>query len=156
MRIADDHTPCPRKKRFKYFFAGKSGSGRKGMSNDDELNEEMEETLEEEHGEEESEEEESFAGMFEAYSAGMKEDIRVGDRIRGEIISIGKDSVFVDTGTRIDGFVEKQELLDENGEMSWKVGDIVDLYAVAVTGNGDQAFQSCCGNRRHGSPDGRF
>ena len=104
------------------------------MSNDDELNEEMEETLEEEHGEEESEEEESFAGMFEAYSAGMKEDIRVGDRIRGEIISIGKDSVFVDTGTRIDGFVEKQELLDENGEMSWKVGDIVDLYAVAVTG----------------------
>ena len=104
------------------------------MNNNDGLNDEMEEALEEEHGEEEPEEEESFAGMFEAYSAGMKEDVRVGDKIRGEIISIGKDSVFVDTGTRIDGFVEKQELLDENGEMAFKVGDFVDLYAVAVTG----------------------
>ncbi len=99
------------------------------MRRDEDLNGEIEETLEEENGEEES-----FAGMFEAYSAGMKEDIRVGDKIRGEVLSIGKEGVFVDTGTRIDGFVEKQELLDENGELSCKVGDSIELYAVSVTG----------------------
>ena len=105
------------------------------MGNNEGLNnEELEEALTEDHGEEEADEEESFAGMFEAYSAGMKEDIHMGDRIRGEIISIGRDTVFVDTGTRIDGFVEKQELLDENGELSFKIGDFVELYAVAVTG----------------------
>jgi len=98
------------------------------MNKDDGLNEEMEEEMDEEL------EEESFAGMFEAYSAGMNEDIRVGDKINGEIISIGRDSVFVDTGTRIDGFVEKQELLDENGEISCEVGDLIELYAVSVTG----------------------
>ena len=99
------------------------------MNKDDGLSEGTEETLEEE-----LDEEENFAGMFEAYSAGMNEDVRVGDKIRGEIISIGRDSIFVDTGTRIDGFVEKQELLGENGEMDCEVGDLVELYAVSVTG----------------------
>ena len=43
--------------------------------------------------------EESFAALLDAYSPGMETDINVGDKIRGRIISIGKDSVFVDTGT---------------------------------------------------------
>ncbi|MGD9188558.1 MAG: 30S ribosomal protein S1, partial [Desulfobacteraceae bacterium] len=47
--------------------------------------------------------EESFAQMFESYSAGMNEDIRVGDKISGKIISIGDSAVFVDTGTKADG-----------------------------------------------------
>ena len=118
-----------RKKYVLTLFTGVSEAGRKGMSKDDSWNEEMEEAVEEK-----LDEQESFAGMFEAYSAGMKEDIHVGDKIRGEVLSIGKDSVFVDTGTKIDGFVEKQELLDENGELSLKIGDFVELYAVSVTG----------------------
>ena len=64
------------------------------------------------------EEEESFADLFESYSAGMSDNIRVGDRIRGRIISIGTNSVFVDTGTKADGVVEKSELLDEDGQLS--------------------------------------
>ena len=49
------------------------------------------------------EKEESFAALLEAYGPGMDADVSVGDKIRGKIISIGKDSVFVDTGTKIDG-----------------------------------------------------
>ena len=67
--------------------------------------------------------EESFADLFEAYDNKISDDIRVGDKIRGEVISIGRDSVFMDTGTRIDGVVEKGELLDKEGELSCKVGD---------------------------------
>ena len=40
--------------------------------------------------------EESFAELFESYSAGMKDDIRVGDKIHGKIISITDKAVFVD------------------------------------------------------------
>ena len=58
------------------------------------------------------EKEQSFAAMLDAYSPDLEADINVGDKIRGKIISIGKDSVFVDTGTKIDGVVEKAELLD--------------------------------------------
>jgi len=80
-------------------------------------------------------EEESFAELFEQYSTGMNEDIQVGDKIKGEIIAIGKDTVFLDTGTKIDGVVEKDELLDENGELPYKEGDPVELYVVSHTGN---------------------
>ena len=58
------------------------------------------------------EKEESFAALLEAYSPGEDADIGVGDKIRGKIVSIGREAVFVDTGTKVDGVVDKAELLD--------------------------------------------
>jgi small subunit ribosomal protein S1 len=78
------------------------------------------------------EEEPSFAEMLESYSAGMNEDIQVGDKVRGKIISISTESVFVDTGTKADGIVEKDELLDDEGKFSHDIGDTLELYVVAA------------------------
>jgi small subunit ribosomal protein S1 len=80
-------------------------------------------------------EDENFADLFESYSAGMNEDVQIGDKVRGEIISIGQDTVFVDTGTKIDGAVDKAELLDENLELPYKVGEILELYVVSRSGS---------------------
>ena len=77
-------------------------------------------------------EQESFAELFESYSAGMNENIQVGDQIRGRIISIGASNVFVDTGTKVDGVVEKAELVDEDGRLTVDEGDELDLYVVAA------------------------
>lgn len=77
--------------------------------------------------------EESFAELFEQYSADIKDDIRQGDRIEGKIISIGEKSVYVDTGSISDGVVAKSELLDENGELPYQEGDTVDLYVVSMS-----------------------
>jgi small subunit ribosomal protein S1 len=77
--------------------------------------------------------EESFAELFESYSSGMNEDIQVGDKISGKVISIGSNAVFIDTGTKIDGVVEKEELLTENDELPCSVGDVLELYVVAVS-----------------------
>jgi len=82
-----------------------------------------------------NDEEQSFADLLDSYSDGMNEDIRVGDQIKGEIISVGKDTVYVDTGTKIDGVIEKNELIDKNGEFSLKTGDILELYVVSFDGN---------------------
>jgi len=79
------------------------------------------------------EKEQSFAAMLEAYSPGADSDMGVGDKISGKIVSIGRDSVFVDTGTKIDGVVDKAELLDENGEIALSEGDILELYIVALS-----------------------
>ena len=79
------------------------------------------------------EQEQSFAAMLEAYSPGEDADIGVGDKISGKIVSIGKDSVFVDTGSKIDGAVDKAELLDKNGELSLAEGDTIELYVVALS-----------------------
>jgi len=76
---------------------------------------------------------ESFADLLDAYSNGMSEDIQVGDKVKGKILSIGVSTVFVDTGTKIDGTVEKEELLDENQEFPYLVGDMVELFAVSVS-----------------------
>ncbi len=79
------------------------------------------------------EDEESFAEMFEAYTDGMQDDIRVGDKVRGKIISIGRQAVFVDTGTKADGIVEIEELKDEAGELTCAVGDEIELFVVAAS-----------------------
>jgi small subunit ribosomal protein S1 len=79
--------------------------------------------------------EESFADLYQSYTGGFGDEIHVGDRIRGPIISVGKESLFVDTGTKIDGVVDKAELLDENGHLPYKEGDTLELYVVSIRGD---------------------
>ncbi|AOY60329.1 MULTISPECIES: 30S ribosomal protein S1 [Desulfococcus] len=79
--------------------------------------------------------EESFADMFASFDADAGEDLQVGDKVKAEIIAIGMDTVFVNTGAKIDGAVDKTELLDENGEFPYGIGDILELYVVAFDEN---------------------
>ena len=79
----------------------------------------------------EATEEPSFAELFESYDSKIGQELSDGDMVEGEIISIGETRVYVDTGTKSDGVVEKAELIDENGEFSFKNGDIVKLYVVS-------------------------
>lgn len=76
--------------------------------------------------------EENFAELLESYGFGMKDDLQVGDKITGKIISIKENTVFMDTGTKIDGTVELAELLDAEGNMSFCEGDEIELYVVAM------------------------
>ncbi|MCG6909679.1 MAG: 30S ribosomal protein S1 [Deltaproteobacteria bacterium] len=79
------------------------------------------------------EQEPSFADLLESYSEGMQDDLQVGDKITGKIISIGKDTIFIDTGTKVDGAAEKKELLDENDAFPYEVGDPLELYVVSIS-----------------------
>jgi len=91
-------------------------------SPDDSSNEEKEEV-----------EEESFADLFESYSIDRGEDLNVGDKISAEIIAIGRDAVFVDTGSKTDGVVDMAELLDDQGELPYALGDRLDLYVISAS-----------------------
>ena len=75
--------------------------------------------------------EESFAELFETFESNVNHDIRQGDKIEGTIISIGKESVYISTGTKSDGVVAKAELLDENDEFPYNIGDPLTLYVVS-------------------------
>lgn len=75
-----------------------------------------------------------FASMFEDSLKGVGRSLSVGDKIRGEILSIGKEELFVSTGTINDGTVLKTELVDANGQFNHKVGDFLDLYVTRVQG----------------------
>jgi small subunit ribosomal protein S1 len=83
----------------------------------------------------ENDEGKSFSELIDAYNEGMGEDLQVGDQVEGEIIAIGTDTVFVNTGSKIDGAVDREELLDENGELPCDVGDRLTLYVVSINEN---------------------
>lgn len=76
--------------------------------------------------------EEDFATLLENSMSGVKDDLRVGEEISGEIISIGDQGVFINTGTKVDGVVDKTELLNENNALDYKAGDILKLYVISV------------------------
>ncbi|MBU0994415.1 MAG: 30S ribosomal protein S1 [Proteobacteria bacterium] len=76
--------------------------------------------------------EENFADLLEAYEKNIDTHLKKGDKIKGAIIAISDETVFVDTGSKIDGAVDKFELLDEDGNLPYHVGDELDLYIVSL------------------------
>ncbi len=76
--------------------------------------------------------EEDFATLLENSMSSAKDDLRVGEEINGEIISIGNQGIFINTGTKVDGVVEKNELVNENNELEYRVGDVLKLYVISI------------------------
>ena len=75
----------------------------------------------------------SFEELFNSYDVKVGQELKQGDMVEGKIISIGKSSVYIDTGTKSDGVVDKIELLDEDGEFPFQVNDIIKLYVVSLS-----------------------
>jgi small subunit ribosomal protein S1 len=88
----------------------------------------------------------SFADLLESYSTQITRDMAVGDKISGRIISIGRESVFIDTGTQMDGLVNRSDLLNADGELPYTVGDVLDLFVVSVTEDTIQLSKAISGS----------
>jgi small subunit ribosomal protein S1 len=73
-----------------------------------------------------------FATLLNSYSPTGTTDLQIGSKVRGKIISISHDAVFMDIGGKIDGVVEQAELLDENKQMNYSEGDDIELYVVEI------------------------
>ncbi|MGD8882103.1 MAG: S1 RNA-binding domain-containing protein, partial [Desulfobacterales bacterium] len=73
-----------------------------------------------------------FATLLNSYSPTGTTDLQIGSKVRGKIISISHDTIFVDIGSKIDGVVEHAELLDENKQMNYSEGDVVELYVLEI------------------------
>lgn len=87
----------------------------------------------------------SFAELFEQYSDGGGDSLNVGDKVSGTIIQVGETAIFVDTGTKLDGIVERAEMLDEEGNCTVKEGDVVELYVVGSDSGGIKLSRALSG-----------
>ncbi len=76
----------------------------------------------------------SFAELFEGSQNSVSVHLNPGQKLSVRVISIGKDFVYFDTGTRMDGVIEKKELLDPNGSFPYIEGEMIDLYVAKVRG----------------------
>jgi small subunit ribosomal protein S1 len=74
-----------------------------------------------------------FAALFESSMTGLNKTLRVGDKIQGEILSIGKNEAFVSTGTPLDAVIMAVDLLDENKNLKYKTGDMIEVVVLRVT-----------------------
>lgn len=81
---------------------------------------------------------EDFAAMLAESEAqsGAKRTKRpkVGDVISGKIISIGKDTVFIDAGGKAEGTLEKGQVSDKEGKLLVKVGETIEARVVGDAG----------------------
>ncbi len=75
-----------------------------------------------------------FADLLNSYEEEQQGPIQVGDRLKGKIISIGREHIFVDTGYKVDGVIERSELADEEGNLPYEVGDTIDAFVMSRRG----------------------
>lgn len=76
----------------------------------------------------------SFAELFEQQEkeSSQMQRLEPGQKIETTVIAITNDTVFVDTGSKVDGIVERSEL-EKDGELPWSVGDTLELFVVTVS-----------------------
>ena len=78
-------------------------------------------------------EEMSFAEMLaEHEKEEPKSRLTPGQRVTVRVVAVTSDTVFVSTGSKVDGIVDREEL-EVNGELPYAVGDSLDLYVVTVS-----------------------
>jgi small subunit ribosomal protein S1 len=73
--------------------------------------------------------EESFSDLLNA-SFKPATQIKVGEVATGKVISIGKDNIFLDLGTRAEGMIDREECIRQ-GELTVKQGESIQILVTA-------------------------
>jgi small subunit ribosomal protein S1 len=83
-----------------------------------------------------STDDEDFAAMFAASEKDKPRAKRpkVGDVVRGKVITIGKEAVFVDVGGKAEGQLDRGQVTNHEGKLLVKIGDELEARVVADAG----------------------
>src|SRR5438067_477960 len=75
-----------------------------------------------------------FEGPDDGRSKKRRREPQLGDQVKGRVISIGRDSAFVDIGGKSDGVIDLSELRDADGKLMVKPMDELEARVVEVGG----------------------
>src|SRR5262245_65828991 len=73
---------------------------------------------------------EDFATLFARESA--RPVLEIGQVVKGRVIQIAAESIFVDVGGKGEAWIDRAELLDEDGRLRVSVGDEVEATVVST------------------------
>lgn len=90
------------------------------------------------------EEKEDFAQMLAAQEA-RDAKVEMGQKIKGKIITISGDDVFLDIGLKQDGLMERKDIQNINGEDFASAGDEVEGYVTRISPQGIKICRSVTG-----------
>ena len=98
---------------------------------------------------------ESLLNQFEQEHAGSgRADPKVGDKVRGKIVSIGREHILVDLGAKSEGVIETESLTDAEGNLTLNIGDPIEAVVTSKDeSNGTLLLGSKHGRRMHGSAE---
>ena len=88
----------------------------------------------EKHEIEESSGEETFAELFEKSFKGTGR-LEPGEKVEVRILKITPDWVFLDTGRKGEGVIDRKELLDAEGNLTFKEGDTITAWFLSSSNN---------------------
>jgi small subunit ribosomal protein S1 len=77
---------------------------------------------------------ESFADLFKDTGITRKQ-LSPGQKIRAKVVGIAQDIVFLDIGEKSEGFVDRKELEDNEGNVTVKPGDTLEVYFLSTRHN---------------------
>ena len=69
-----------------------------------------------------------IAGLFAR--EGARRALQTGDVVKGRILQIGDETVFVDVGGKGEALIDRAELTDEHGNLKLGVGDEIEATVV--------------------------
>ena len=73
---------------------------------------------------------EDFAAMFARAEQGAS--LQVGQVVKGRIIQLGAEAVFVDVGSKGEAWIDRAELADDEGRLSVGIGDEIEATVVST------------------------
>ena len=84
--------------------------------------------------------EEDFAALLKEFEGNdarrAARAARVGDSVRGRVVSLGHETAFVELlGSKSEAMIDLQQLRDEDGNLTVKVGDEIEARVVESVGN---------------------
>jgi small subunit ribosomal protein S1 len=71
---------------------------------------------------------EDFATLFAR--EGARQSLRVGEVVKGRILQLGDETLFVDVGGKGEALIDRAELVDADGNLTVKVGDEIEATVV--------------------------
>ena len=82
----------------------------------------------------EGNEEKSFAELFE--QTPVRQDfLKPGQKVEAKIVKITNDWIFLDLGGKSEGYLDRKELADEEGNVAVKEGDVLTAYFLSSRHN---------------------
>ena len=84
-----------------------------------------------------ADDDDDFAAMFAASEKDKPRAAkrpRVGDMVKGKIVSVSKEAVFVDLGGKAEGQLERSQVSDHEGKLLVKIGDTIEARVASDAG----------------------
>lgn len=107
-------------------------------------NEDLEQNIEDET------EGESFAELFEKSGGQKSRWMEPGQKVAGRVLKVSSEWIFMDTGQKGEGVIDRKEFLDLDGNVTVKEGDTVAAYFLSSS-HGEMRFTTKVGGGAAGS-----